>query len=186
MLGSTVLQKVLALTGAGSAAPEPGAGTLSRNDIRQLFGPSLSAGASILMPSDQNYTELVTQRWTIHEAPSFLATIQPATVEDVENIVRIATSHKIDFLATGGGHGMSSNLRQVRHGVQVDMAKFVSVELQLDDAQEQQPGTLIVGGGAKFSHIIDRLAGSDSQFREYRSSRSPSEASLLPSLVDQD
>jgi hypothetical protein len=56
-------------------------------DIASLFGPSLSPGAEIFMPSYANYTEDVTQRWTVYEEPSYIGAIKPATEKDIQNIV---------------------------------------------------------------------------------------------------
>jgi fumiquinazoline A oxidase len=60
----------------------------STSDWTSLFAPSLSLGAEIFLPTDANYTEEVTQRWTIHEAPSYLGAIKVATEADVEATVR--------------------------------------------------------------------------------------------------
>jgi len=56
-------------------------------NITALFGPSLSKGAEIFLPTESDYAENVTQRWTLHDAPSYLGAIQVATEGDVQNIV---------------------------------------------------------------------------------------------------
>ncbi|GAW16650.1 hypothetical protein ANO14919_060860 [Xylariales sp. No.14919] len=76
MLPRATLQKVLS---AAATLPIP--------NIPRLFGPSLSPGAAIYLASEPNYTSHVSQRWTSHKAPSFIATIQPATIGDVQNTV---------------------------------------------------------------------------------------------------
>lgn len=73
VLPGSVWQKVV----AAAAAP----------NVTELFGPSLSAAASIYLASDADYSDRVTQRWTRHASPSYLGAIQPATVGDVQNIV---------------------------------------------------------------------------------------------------
>ena len=56
-------------------------------NLAALFGPSLSPGAEIFLRSDSQWSTQVTQRWTIHEAPSYAGAIKPATEEDIQNIV---------------------------------------------------------------------------------------------------
>lgn len=83
MRPSVVWQKVLA-----AAATITTTTTVTSPNIRELFGPSLSSDAAIYLASEANYTAHVAQRWSAHDAPSYIATIQPATVEDVRSIVR--------------------------------------------------------------------------------------------------
>jgi hypothetical protein len=56
-------------------------------NLTALFGPSLSPAAEIILPSDSEWSSEVTQRWTIHDAPSYAGAIKPATEKDVQNIV---------------------------------------------------------------------------------------------------
>lgn len=77
MFFDTTLQRALVAAAAVATAP----------NVTELFGPHLSSRASIYLASDSNYTTSVTQRWTDYAAPAYIATIQPATVHDVQNIV---------------------------------------------------------------------------------------------------
>ncbi|KAI2621293.1 hypothetical protein GGR54DRAFT_96721 [Hypoxylon sp. NC1633] len=147
----TAWQKLLAATTVAAAAA-------AAPNITDLFGPHLSTDAAIYLASDTNYTALAAQRWTDYAAPSYVATIKPATVEDVQNIVKIASSHEIPFLATGGGHGVSIQIADLRDGIQIDLSKFNTVEF--DDSTE----LLTVGGAAKFSQVIDAVYKSGYQF----------------------
>lgn len=56
-------------------------------NIQALFGPSLSSGAEILLPSYTNYTEDVQQRWSTWAAPTYIGAIKVVTAEDVKSIV---------------------------------------------------------------------------------------------------
>ena len=56
-------------------------------NITSIFAGYLSPGAEIFLPSQTNFTEDVTQRWTTYEAPSYAGAIKPATVGDVQEIV---------------------------------------------------------------------------------------------------
>lgn len=75
----TILLCSLGLTTLSSAAT---------HNITSIFSSSLSPGAQIFLPSDTNYTEDVTQRWTTYDAPTYIGAIKPATVKDIQNIVR--------------------------------------------------------------------------------------------------
>lgn len=77
MFFKSVWQSFMATTAIAAPAP----------DITELFGPYLSSGASILLASDANYSAAIPQRWSNFAAPSYIATIKPAIVEDVQNIV---------------------------------------------------------------------------------------------------
>nr|QNC49721.1 Hfaza2M [Hypoxylon fragiforme] len=133
MFFDTTLQRALVAAAAVATAP----------NVTELFGPHLSSRASIYLASDSNYTTSVTQRWTDYAAPAYIATIQPATVHDVQNI--------IPFLVTGGGHGVSVQLANLKEGIQVDLGKFNNVTFDSDTQ------LLTVGGAAKFSQLIDPL-----------------------------
>ena len=61
-------------------------------NITALFGPHLSSEAQIFLPTDSDYLVDVTQRWTLHDAPSYLGAIKPATEADVEQIVSKETA----------------------------------------------------------------------------------------------
>lgn len=151
----------------------------SSADIKSLFGPSLSPGAAILLPSDANYSQEVTQRWDVFVEPGYIGTIKPAIESDIQNIVsslvfchitiqltvsqiQIATRNKISFLHTGGGHGISTTLGRLQNGVDVDLGNFDSVHL---DAKRN---LLTVGGAAVFSQAIDVLYGAGKELRMCR------------------
>ncbi|KAI4161931.1 MAG: hypothetical protein LQ342_004497 [Letrouitia transgressa] len=131
----------------------------SSADIKSLFGPSLSPGAAILLPSDANYSQEVTQRWDVFVEPGYIGTIKPAIESDIQNIIQIATRNKISFLHTGGGHGISTTLGRLQNGVDVDLGNFDSVHL---DAKRN---LLTVGGAAVFSQAIDVLYGAGKELR---------------------
>lgn len=58
-----------------------------RTAITQAFQGNLSAGTKIFLPSDPDYANETTQRWTVYEEPTYAAAIVPATASDVQNIV---------------------------------------------------------------------------------------------------
>ncbi|KAI1379509.1 hypothetical protein F4677DRAFT_442487 [Hypoxylon crocopeplum] len=141
MLFDTAWQKTIVATAITATTP----------NINDLFGPHLSPNASIYLASEGNYSAHVTQRWTDYAAPSYIATIQPATVKDVQNIVKISSSNDIPFLVTGGGHGVSVQLAGLKEGIQVDLSQFNTVEF------DENTQLLTVGGASKFSQVIAPL-----------------------------
>ena len=56
-------------------------------NLTELFGPSLSKGARIVLPTDASWVDEIQARWTDYQAPSYLGAIKPATEEDVQAIV---------------------------------------------------------------------------------------------------
>lgn len=65
--------------------PGSGSGSNITAFVDEL-GPHLSSGASITLTGSDEFAEL-TLRWTAWEAPSFKATVQVYTEEDVSNTV---------------------------------------------------------------------------------------------------
>lgn len=57
--------------------------------VAQLKSPSLglSPGTQIFFPSDPLWETETTQRWTVHDAPTYVASIKPALESDVQKIV---------------------------------------------------------------------------------------------------
>lgn len=77
-----------ALLGLAAAFPKKTGHYKSTSyNITGIFGPCLSPGAEIYYTSDPNYADEVLPRVSSFDAPSFVATILPDTVEDVQNIV---------------------------------------------------------------------------------------------------
>ncbi|GLA24796.1 hypothetical protein AnigIFM63326_001079 [Aspergillus niger] len=121
------------------------------HNITSIFRSSLSPGAQIFLPSDTNYTEDVTQRWTTYDAPTYIGAIKPATVKDIQNIVTLAASNKIPFLATGGGHGATITYVNCTNGIEIDISNFDTVSIDASN------NTMTVGGAVRFEDIIPPL-----------------------------
>ncbi|KAI1660864.1 FAD-binding domain-containing protein [Daldinia decipiens] len=93
----------------------------------------------------------VTERWTTFSAPTYSAAVSPGTEEDLVRIVKLATTHKIPFLATGGRHGYTTTLGRLHNGLAIDLSHFNSLNLNTT-AQ-----TLTVGPGVRVGDIFDPL-----------------------------
>ncbi|PYH88739.1 FAD-binding domain-containing protein [Aspergillus ellipticus CBS 707.79] len=120
-------------------------------NISAIFGPSLSSGAQIFLPSQANYTEDVTQRWTTYDAPTYIGAIKPATVDDIQTIVTLAASNEIPFLATGGGHGATITYVNCTNGIEIDLSNFDTISINAT------ANTMTVGGSVRFEDIIPPL-----------------------------
>ncbi|KAL5000330.1 hypothetical protein BDV10DRAFT_183398 [Aspergillus recurvatus] len=133
------------------AAPVSNSNTDPNINITALFGPSLSPSARIYLPSDPEYTTAITQRASTYDEPEYIAAIKPATEEDVQAIVRIATNRSLPFLATGGGHASGPGYETVQHAIDIDLGNFNTTRL------DTEANTLTVGGSTQFGQIYDIL-----------------------------
>ncbi|KAL9082892.1 MAG: hypothetical protein Q9165_008745 [Trypethelium subeluteriae] len=123
---------------------------LGSTNLTALYGPGLSSGAEIFYRSDPQWSEDVTQRWDLYNAPTYFGAIQPATERDVQHIVKISARNNISFLATGRGHGGSSTLKAF-DGINIDLSKFRTVDLDANNSK------ITVGGSVNFSQLFDPL-----------------------------
>jgi hypothetical protein len=78
---------LLALTRLVTAESGPKA-----TDIDKIFSPVLSSQALIYLANDSS--DNVVPRWSTYKNPSYVATIKPASEEDVQNIVSTAQQKK--------------------------------------------------------------------------------------------
>lgn len=75
--------------------------------------------------------------------------------------MKIASSVKIPFLATGGGHSTSVQPGRLHDGLQIDLSNFDSVQV------DSEKNLLTVGGATRFAQIIDILYDAGKQFRKF-------------------
>lgn len=159
--GARLVQTVLGITGF--------------TNLTELFGPSLSPNAQIILPTDRHFASRLPQRWTDYDAPSYIGAIKPATEADVQNIVsilggkhlvcllisrfqvKIAAANQIPFLTTGGGHGVSDY--HAFEGLSIDLRNFNSVHL------DPSENVLTIGGSAKIWQLNKLLYDAGKEFR---------------------
>lgn len=98
-----------------------------------------------------NWSTEVTQRWNLNSEPTFYGAIKPAIEADIQHIVNISAAYGVPFLATGGGHGLSTTLGRFHDGLEIDLSNFDSVDL---DAGNNE---LTVGGATVFSDLYETL-----------------------------
>ncbi|KAI1174461.1 FAD-binding domain-containing protein [Nemania sp. FL0916] len=104
-------------------------------------------GVTISQPGSDAFKS-ATERWSIYEAPTFNLSVSPTSEEQVVEIVKTATTHKIPFLATGGRHGYGTSLGKLRNGLAVDLSNMKT--LAIDAAAE----TVTIGPGVKIGDLI--------------------------------
>ena len=114
-----------------------------------LQAADLSPTTQVFYPTDKNYTSETIQRYTLHDAPTYVASVKPAAVEDVEKIVHACTTNQIPFLATGGGHGFTTTYGMLQQGLQIDLGRFDNVSV------DKEASTLTIGSAVVFAQIFD-------------------------------
>ncbi|RWA08729.1 hypothetical protein EKO27_g6368 [Xylaria grammica] len=125
----------------------------SRVSLRSiLLDPELawSDQTTITFPNSAGFVE-ATERWTVFEAPTYQAALQPATEADVIKAVKLATRFNIPFLATGGRHSYTTTLGKLHDGLAIDLSQLDTVEI--DKVAE----TVTVGPGVIINDILDPL-----------------------------
>ncbi|KAL8655906.1 MAG: hypothetical protein Q9210_000607 [Variospora velana] len=129
------------------------AATNNSIDIRSLLSQrsnNWSQGTIISFPNSTTFDNSTT-RWSTYDAPSYLAAISPANEADVAKTVRLASSHRIPFLATGGRHGYTTTLGDLQGGLAIDLSQFKSYSI------DRAAGTLTVGGATTLGDFQDAL-----------------------------
>ncbi|RSL47304.1 hypothetical protein CEP54_013471 [Fusarium duplospermum] len=114
--------------------------------IAAQLGPMLSADAEIYIPDQQDFSN-ASLRWSKFAAPSYAAYVKVATEEDVQTIVRYANKKDIPFLTVSGGHGWTSQLQKMQHGIGISTQKLNTMKLARDG------NTVRLGGGVKSGQV---------------------------------
>ncbi|KAJ5200082.1 FAD binding domain protein [Penicillium cf. griseofulvum] len=122
-------------------------------DVYKIFRPVLSSEAHIYVAGDSDYdVEHVVPRWSTYKEPSYIATITPASEEDVQNIITTASSHQIPFFVTGGGHSVKVGFAKVQNAVNIDMSNFKTIDLDMAN------NLVTVGSGVENGPVYDLLS----------------------------
>lgn len=77
--------------------------------------------------------------------------------------VTFASAKNISFLATGGGHGFSTTLGELRNGLEIDLRNFKQISINKDAS------TMIVGGGVQIGEVIGPLFNAGKEMRKSNS-----------------
>ncbi|KAI0849726.1 hypothetical protein F5Y00DRAFT_268817 [Daldinia vernicosa] len=103
---------------------------------------------AVSFPDSQAFTN-ATLRWDIYAPPTYVAAISPGTAADVVKSVKLARSHNISILATGGRHGYTTTFKKLQNGLAIDLSKLDTVNIN------QHAETVTVGGGVRVGQIFD-------------------------------
>ncbi|KAF2644246.1 FAD-binding domain-containing protein [Massarina eburnea CBS 473.64] len=104
----------------------------------------------LLFPSTPGFEE-ATERWTVFRPPTYSAAIQPGTVADIQNVVKLAKKYQVPFLTRGAGHGYSTSLALFQNGLALDLSQFKSIQIN-KNAQ-----TVTIGPGVTTRDLLDPL-----------------------------
>ncbi|KAK4151896.1 hypothetical protein C8A00DRAFT_35466 [Chaetomidium leptoderma] len=129
-----------------AAARTPGC---SRSDFWR-YASALSKQAEVYFPDSALFTQY-NERWSNLDLPAVNITILPATEKDVVEIVKIARTCKIPFLAYNGKHGAITTLGRMDQGIAINLHKLSSVVIATAGDK------VTIGGGTNSKVVIDAL-----------------------------
>ncbi|ESZ93591.1 FAD binding domain protein [Sclerotinia borealis F-4128] len=126
-------------------------GDRTPEEIYNFFKTALSPGSGVFYATDGNFSQEVTPRWNAYGAPTYVIGIKPALETDVQIAVRYLSLHHIDFLGTGGGHGYTTTMEEIKAGVEIDLGNFNSVAI------DKAANTMTGGGSIHFRDLTGPL-----------------------------
>ncbi|KAG9258516.1 uncharacterized protein F5Z01DRAFT_670231 [Emericellopsis atlantica] len=121
-------------------------------NVQSQLAPLLSEDAVITFPSSPDWDGLVERASTPRVAPGFLAVVEVATEEDVQQTIKVANKLNLPFLAVTGTHSWTTAMEKLKHGIQINMRKLNSSTLHEDGE------SATVGGGIMQHEIVAALA----------------------------
>ncbi|KAF7539872.1 hypothetical protein G7054_g1801 [Neopestalotiopsis clavispora] len=124
--------------------------TCRRVDVKSILsGVTWSSPLTTVSYAGESGFTNATERWTTFDAPTYTAAVSPGSEDDVVQIVNLATSHNVSFLATGGRHGYTHTIGDLHDGLAIDLTQLDHIVVD-SDAQ-----TLTVGPGVRVEAIMD-------------------------------
>ncbi|OJJ67836.1 hypothetical protein ASPBRDRAFT_68573 [Aspergillus brasiliensis CBS 101740] len=146
------ISRLLTLSSVWHLLPVVLAGFPAANLSSVLSSPllGLSPATEIFYPSDADWTN-ETQRWTLHDSPTYLAAVKPATERDAQKLVAFAAKSNISFLATGGAHGFTTSYGTLQNGIMLDLSNFRNVSV------DAAANTMRIGAAVRFGDVYEPL-----------------------------
>lgn len=135
--------------GARAGAEPRGGGP--NHQVESELGPLLSSGAAISIPSSLGWDEQLVRASSPRIHPGFLASVEPATEQDVQETVKYANRIGVPFLAVTGTHGWPTTLNDLRGGIQINMRRMNGTQINAGGA------TATAGGGVMQYEIVRTL-----------------------------
>ncbi|KAF1941720.1 FAD-binding domain-containing protein [Clathrospora elynae] len=90
-------------------------------------------------------------RWSAAQRPQYDAIVKPDIEEDIQKTIRFANKQNKPFLAISGGHGTTSLISNVKHGIGILMTGMNNISI-VDDGH-----AALIGGGALTGDVISYL-----------------------------
>jgi FAD/FMN-containing dehydrogenase len=120
-------------------------------EIEARLPALLSEEAILTMPGGDKWDALNIRVSTPRLKPGYLAIVEVATEEDVQNVIKLANEIEVPFLAVSGAHGHSNNLKGAQGAIQINMRRLNNISLAQDGA------SVSVGGGTLQHELVDYL-----------------------------
>jgi hypothetical protein len=118
-------------------------------DVQDLV-QRLSPEAEVHVNGTEGFEEALA-RWSTLQAPTFRMFVDPATEEDVVEIVRYANEENVPFLAISGGHGAITTVGKFDNGIGIRMTELNSIDIAEDGL------SATFGGGSLTKAVVDTL-----------------------------
>ncbi|KAL8947997.1 MAG: hypothetical protein Q9222_005779 [Ikaeria aurantiellina] len=126
----------------------------ARDRAQHDLWPTLSRDARIYFHNNADFANL-TERWSVFSEGDIAVVIEPATTQDVAAAVKFANHYGLPFLAVNGGHGSTSSLNTIQHGVSINLQKLKKIQIAADGH------SAILGGGVNTHEVVNTLAASN-------------------------
>ncbi|KAK7916853.1 hypothetical protein PG985_010461 [Apiospora marii] len=136
----------LAVSALASAIP-----TGNTKLTTQSISPFVAPGTEVAFLPHHNLPHKFTQRHSTFANPSYVLAVQPLTIEDLATTVKLANEQGVPFMATGGGHGISTGFANVQNAIDIDLSNFNATSLYLDD------NLVTVGAANNLADFADTL-----------------------------
>ncbi|KAK8070391.1 FAD binding domain protein [Apiospora hydei] len=122
-----LLQLSLAASALASAIP---AKRLSV--ANSTIGPYVAPGTEYLSLPDPEFPIKFTQRHSSFANPGYISAVQPLNVQDLSTMVKSFNKKNLRYMATGGGHGISTGFARVQNAIDIDLSKFNTIDLDVE------------------------------------------------------
>ncbi|KAG8159952.1 hypothetical protein KVR01_010589 [Diaporthe batatas] len=103
------------------------------------------------LPSESNYANLSTENWSATAWAQPACIVQPASVPDVQHVVRTLTQLQVQFAVRSGGHNPSPLAANINGGVLIDTSALNEV------TYDSSSGTVRVGSGNTWGDVYSAL-----------------------------
>ncbi|TVR03035.1 MAG: FAD-binding oxidoreductase [Deltaproteobacteria bacterium] len=128
------------------------------NELRLRLSPSarvrVDDAARLLYSRDCWPWLLIHTRAGRHSLRPPHAVVQPATIEDVQETIRMAAAHGLPVVPYGAGSGVTGAAVPTRGGLTVDLKRLTSLDLSLAGDGIARLGAGWVGG--RLEHVLNR------------------------------